>query len=541
LRSLTAAAVAVTAAVALAGCGGSSQAGTTRPASDPLALSSLQVVPALSLSAGGGSTPSTLARTLPIGWAVSFDVRLDPRSALELRLGRRSAPLTLTRSVAGVPVLRDGAGSYTLTDRAGWLEAGSRHIEATNTRLLIDGRSLPLARRRGSTLSLRVIRGSAQISALIISASAARATLLFHRLAELHARIPPRQFPEGASRSDVLHYSAGWMDGFWAGALWQAAAIEPAGGMFASWALAATVDHFGQERADTHDVGFMYVQSSLAAWRALCRGVPGPTALCSRLKRSVLAAAGELLKLAARNPGAGTIPTNSVGPTADTILDSIMNIAVLSWASRITHHHSYAALASHQAHVIAALLVRSDGSTSQSVHFDRASGRVLFVHTHQGLSDSSTWSRGESWALFGFAQTAADLRDPALMSVALNVASYVSGHVPAGAVPRWDYDAAPGAPLDVSAGVIAAAGLMHLASACGQLSGSCDNAARWSTLAQTMLGAAVDKISARPPLGLLGDQALNEHGRGCWCNGGELTLGLSYALEALKLQQHRAS
>ena len=40
--------------------------------------------------------------------------------------------------------------------------------------------------------------------------------------------------------------------------------------MFARWALTATLAHLGHERDDTHDVGFMYEQSSLAAYMALC-------------------------------------------------------------------------------------------------------------------------------------------------------------------------------------------------------------------------------------------------------------------------------
>ena len=78
----------------------------------------------------------------------------------------------------------------------------------------------------------------------------------------------------------------------------------------------------------------MYEQSSLAAYMALCPKGPKQVALCSRLKRSVIAASNELLALAATNSRAGTIPTNSYGPDADTIVDSMMNIAILPWATR---------------------------------------------------------------------------------------------------------------------------------------------------------------------------------------------------------------
>jgi hypothetical protein len=54
-------------------------------------------------------------------------------------------------------------------------------------------------------------------------------------------------------------------------------------------------------------------------------------------------------------------------------------------------------------------------------------------------------------------------------------------------------------------------------------------------LSRRMLRAALGRASGAPPLGLLRDQVLNERGRGCWCDGGELIFGLTYALEAENL------
>jgi hypothetical protein len=248
----------------------------------------------------------------------------------------------------------------------------------------------------------------------------------------------------------------------------------------------------------------------------------------------VLTAARELVALAATNARAGTIPTN---PTSgNTIIDSMMNIAILPWASRVTGDPVYARVAARHAQVVASLLVRPDGSTAQSVNFDRSSGRVLYISTHQGLSASSTWSRGQGWAVYGFAQAAVDLRSVALLRVALRAAGYVARRLPAGGIPLWDYDAAPGSPVDVSAGVITAAGLMHLAAACRSFSGVCSGGpGRLVALSRRMLRAALGRASGAPPLGLLRDQVLNERGRGCWCDGGELIFGLTYALEAENL------
>lgn len=576
----------------VAGCGGGSTAGGSSVGTSPggdsagaggrgrtLSVAPVQVVSHRSLSAGSGS----LVRPLPgTPWVVSFDVRLAPHSRLALTLGSSATSLRLSRGAGARLGYTDGGSQvYALSGRPGWAPGGWRHVEATNGRLTIDGGSLPIdgrspsidsrfgvattsgLRSRPRTIGLGVSRGHADVSALVISAASDRSSLLLHRLAELHARIPRRRYPIGADLADRIHYgSTYWTRGFWPGALWQAAALAPAGGMFARWALQATIEHFGQERSDTHDVGFMYGESSLAAWRARCRGRQGRSAtgadrvsapaLCARLKQSVLSAADELLALARSNPGAGTIPTDSCSRQGDTIIDSTMNISILPWASRVTGNPAYVRLASHHAHVVASRLVRADGSTAQAVNFDRASGRVLSISTHQGLSDSSTWSRGQGWAVYGFAQVAADLKDRGLLAIALRAATYVQRHLPAAGIPRWDYDAPAGAPVDVSAGVITAAGLMHLASVCGRLSGVCGprrDFGRWLALGRRMLAAALGREYDHPPLalgreyghppgalGLLGDQILNERGRGCWCDGGELIFGLTYALEATGLQ-----
>lgn len=139
--------------------------------------------------------------------------------------------------------------------------------------------------------------------------------------------------------------------------------------------------------------------------------------------------------------------------------------------------------------------------------------------------------------MYGFAELAAELKDRGFLRVAQRAAAYVDAHLPAGGIPRWDYDAAAGAPVDVSAGVITAAGLFRLALACRQLPGVCSASHRWLALGRRMLAAALAGASAQPPLGFLGSQVLNEHGTGCWCNGGELSFGLSYALEALRLER----
>ncbi len=517
------------AAAAVVGCGGGSTAAAPalpRPALPRAASGAaprLQVVPAIGLS----SARPALSQAVPAGpWTASFDVRVARGARLGLSVGATRLTVLGSRR-----------------PRRGWLAV---HVELTGSALDVDGRALPRPRGARGPLGFSVSGGRASVSALIISAASDRAALLLHRVAELHARVPVGRFPLGATVGDRLEWGDRyWTSGFWPGALWQAAELAPSGSgraMFSRWAQAATAAHFGQERSPTHDVGFMYGESSLAAWRALCAagargGAVGRGALCARLRRSVLSAADELVALEADNARAGTIPTS---PTSgDTIIDSMMNIAILPWASRVTGNPAYARVALRHAQVVAGLLVRGDGSTAQSVNFDRATGRVLHVSTHQGLSDTSTWSRGQGWAVYGFAQAAVDQHSPALLRVALRTAGYVAAHLPAGGIPRWDYDAPASAPVDVSAGMITAAGLMHLVAACHALPGVCAAPGQWTTLARRMLRASLGRAAGQPPLGLLRDQVLNERGQGCWCDGGELIFGLTYGLEADSLLSRR--
>jgi unsaturated chondroitin disaccharide hydrolase len=516
------------------GSGGVPVAGRNPP---PVRLGAVQVVPSLALSASG-SAPARQVVTpaLPAqGWDVSFDLSLSPGSRVQVGLGATMVVLDRTIGSREPSLVRDRT-SYRLHDSPGWSSKMPDHVEVTSapSRLNIDGQPLSLRTGRGGALSFRVLRGRATVTALIVSAAGDAAALLFHRLAELHARVPPGLFPFGADTTDKVRYAFTWTSGFWAGSLWEAAALEPAGGMFARWALEATIDHFPTKPPPTHDVGFMYGESWRAAWDALCRGRSHPAAVCPHLKSVAVAAANELRSLAATNPGSGTIPTTATSSYGDTIIDSMMNLAILTWAGRVTGNPAYDRLASHHAHVIASLLVRRDGSTAQAVNFDRTTGTVLSIGTHQGLSDTSTWARGQAWAVYGFAQTAAALRDRSLLAVAQRAATYVAAHLPADGVPLWDYNAPAGSPIDVSAGVITAAGLLHLAGACREMPGACRRPGRWTALARRMLASSMQLASREPPVGFLGPQLLNERRPSCWCNHGELIFGLTYALEAVE-------
>jgi hypothetical protein len=182
--------------------------------------SALALVLALGLLAPGAAR--ALSRPLPArAWALSVDVRPALHTTARIRVG--SAVRRVTR----------------LT-----------HVEAVGS---------------GGRLE---IPANARAAHVLVTPRADRGLLLLHRLAELQYRIPPRGFLVGSDAANRLHLDPGfWTRGLFAGALWRASALGVDAGLFRTWALARTRANFGAESRPTHDLGFMYGESSLAAWQ----------------------------------------------------------------------------------------------------------------------------------------------------------------------------------------------------------------------------------------------------------------------------------
>jgi hypothetical protein len=62
----------------------------------------------------------------------------------------------------------------------------------------------------------------------------------------------------------------------------------------------------------------------------------------------------------------------------------------------------------------AELYVLYTGSTFHVVEYNSTTGVVIRRRTSQGYADNSTWSRGQSWAIYGFANSE---RHVSIMSV----------------------------------------------------------------------------------------------------------------------------
>jgi unsaturated chondroitin disaccharide hydrolase len=144
------------------------------------------------------------------------------------------------------------------------------------------------------------------------------------------------------------------------------------------------------------------------------------------------------------------------------VIDNMMNLELLFWASRNGGDPNLAGIALDHALRTAEAHVRPDGSTHHMVVFDSTTGAVKRTQTVQGYSDFSTWSRGQAWALYGFATAYREMRDARLLATARRVADYFIAYLPPDKVPYWDFLAPGDPPRDSSAAAIGASGLLEL-------------------------------------------------------------------------------
>ena len=339
-----------------------------------------------------------------------------------------------------------------------------------------------------------------------------------------------RQVPHGWRAKDGkldMRSIYWWTSGHFPGSLW--------------YLYEATGDDFFKERAtvwtefvapnskvsDNHDVGFIMYCSFGNARRLL---------KTDRYDALLLETADSLSKRF--NPGLGVI--RSWGAISEdrnflVIPDNMMNLELLEWAAKakggekrfddIARSHSTKTMAHH---------FRADGGTYHVLNYDQrpgSLGAVQEIRRGQGLSCDTAWSRGQSWAIYGYTMMYRETRDPAYLEFAQKVADFAVNHpnMPADGVPYWDYGA-PGEERDSSAASIMASGLLELSTF---VKG--DKGAKYRAFAvRQLLSLCSDEYFAKP--GENGDWLL-KHGVGHKPGGSEVDTPLDYGdyyfLEAL--------
>ena len=189
------------------------------------------------------------------------------------------------------------------------------------------------------------------------------------------------------------------------------------------------------------------------------------------------------------NPKVGCI--RSWGKSDDTtqfrvIIDNMMNLELLMWATKTTGDSSFYNIAVTHANTTMKNHFRPNYSSYHVVVYNPQTGGIIKKQTAQGASDESAWARGQSWGLYGYTMMYRYTKDKKYLDHAQHIAEFIlnNPHLPADKIPYWDYDA-PGIPnteRDASAAAIMASALI-------ELSGYSDNALskKYLTTASTIL------------------------------------------------------
>jgi unsaturated chondroitin disaccharide hydrolase len=203
---------------------------------------------------------------------------------------------------------------------------------------------------------------------------------------------------------------------------------------------------------DVHDLGFLFFSTYLRWYR-----LTNEPAL-----RQILVDAGRTLALRRQKGG---YLASFVGPYS-LFIDIMMNIGLILWVGNHTHDEVLRLIALEHCRTTQRYLVRADGSTAHEGLFYPETGQFVRQSTHQGWRDTSAWSRGQAWALYGFTAVHRLSGERDFLETARACAAHWLKHVPADGVPWWDFDAPEGRrPVDSSAAAIAASGLWDLAEA----------------------------------------------------------------------------
>jgi unsaturated chondroitin disaccharide hydrolase len=254
-----------------------------------------------------------------------------------------------------------------------------------------------------------------------------------------------------------------WTNGFWGGMMWL---MHHETGNVKYKEIAniseAQLDRCFEEFYGLHhDVGFMWLPTSVANYKV--------TKNPESRKRALHAAN----LLAGRfNLAGGFIRAWNDLEEGDTrgwaIIDCMFNIPLLYWATEETGDPRYKQIAMKHADTAMTAFVRPDGSVNHIVEFDPFNGGVVKTYGGQGYEEGSSWTRGQTWGLYGFMMSYIHTGKEEYLDTAKRIAHYFMANIPDSGVIPVDFRQ-PKEPRreDDTAAAIAACGLIEIAKAVG--------------------------------------------------------------------------
>lgn len=208
------------------------------------------------------------------------------------------------------------------------------------------------------------------------------------------------------------------------------------------------------------------------------------------------------------------------------IIDNMMNLELLFWATRHSGDSSFYKIAVTHANTTIKNHFRPDFSSYHVLNYDPKTGAVQQKRTAQGYSNESAWARGQAWGLYGFTVMFRETGDEKYLGQARGIANFILNHpnLPADKIPYWDFNdpAIPNALRDASAGAIMASALLELSKYAGK-----KESALYFSAAEKMI-RSLNTAPYRSPAGANGGFIL-QHSVGSLPQKSEVDVPLTYA------------
>jgi hypothetical protein len=275
----------------------------------------------------------------------------------------------------------------------------------------------------------------------------------------LMKRLPAGRFPKTYNEAtDQLQTSGSdwWCSGFYPGTLLYLYEQTKDTTLYGEAMRMLQLLSKEQFNKTTHDLGFMmYCSFGNAA-----RIAPKPE------YRDVLINSAHSLS-SRFNPTVGCIKSwDSKASEFLVIIDNMMNLELLFWATKATGDSSFYKIAVTHANTTIKNHFRPDHSSYHVINYDPQTGAVQQKRTAQGAADESAWARGQAWGLYGYTVMFRETGDPKYLKQAKDIAHFILTHpnLPADKIPYWDFNA-PGIPnalRDASAAAIISSALFEL-------------------------------------------------------------------------------
>lgn len=263
-------------------------------------------------------------------------------------------------------------------------------------------------------------------------------------------------FDDRSDKKDICW----WTNGFYGGMMWQL--FNATGNeLFKECAVkleeqmdAAFLNYNGMD----HDAGFRWLPTAVADYRLFAgedsknRGLLAAASLAGRFNLN-----GNFIRA-----------WNDWGDDRDTtgwaIIDCMMNLPLLYWASKELGDPRFKEIAIAHANTAQDYFIREDGSVRHIVGFDPVTGEFDREYGGQGYGEGSSWTRGQTWALYGFTLSFIHTGDRNYLETAIKVADRFCDRIPEDGLIPVDFDQ-PGEPsyIDSTAAAIASCGLITLA------------------------------------------------------------------------------